>query len=159
MAAKTSVKLVIPSEIRLIDLVHSASESMAVFAGFDPDEALNVGLAVREAVINAVMHGNGKDPNLKVTVTLAADPKRLTARVADQGIGFDPERAPDPTDRDNLMRNSGRGLLLMEAFVDTVKFRSLPGGGTQVTMVKRIPAKNGNGQENTREVGDEGDGS
>ena len=149
MAARTSVKLVIPSEIRLIDLVHSASESMAVFAGFDPDEALNVGLAVREAVINAVMHGNGKDPKLKVTVTLAADPKRLTARVADQGIGFDPERAPDPTDRDNLMRNSGRGLLLMEAFVDTVKFRSLPGGGTQVTMVKQIPAKNGNGQEET----------
>ncbi len=81
MAAGTSVKLVIPSEIRLIDLVHAASEKVAELAGFDADDALNVGLAVREAVINAMLHGNKRDPGLKVSVTLTWDEKGLRARV------------------------------------------------------------------------------
>jgi serine/threonine-protein kinase RsbW len=149
MAAGTSVKLVIPSEIRLIDLVHAASEKMAELAGLDADEALNVGLAVREAVINAMMHGNRQDPQLNVDVTLSADDEHLTAVIADQGNGFAREATPDPTEEANLLRNSGRGLLLMEAFVDTVTFRSLPKGGTEVTMVKRLPHPNGNGGDKT----------
>jgi serine/threonine-protein kinase RsbW len=147
MAAKTSVKLVISSHIGLIDLVHAASEMTAESVGFDADEALNVGLAVREAVINAMTHGNGRDPNLKVAVTLTSDERRLVAKVSDQGNGFDPDETPDPRDRANLLRKSGRGLLLMEAFVDKVTFRKRPRGGTEVTMIKRLPAKNANGNE------------
>ena len=138
MAAGTSVKLVIPSEIRLIDLVHAASEKVAELAGFDADDALNVGLAVREAVINAMLHGNKKDPGLKVNVTLTWDGKGLRARVTDEGNGFDPAKAPNPTMPANLMNDSGRGLLLMDAFVDTLKIKSLPRGGTEVTMIKRL---------------------
>jgi serine/threonine-protein kinase RsbW len=147
MAAGTSVKLVIPSEIRLIDLVHAASEKMAEAAGFDADETLNVGLAVREAVINAMLHGNRQDPKRNVKVTLSTDADHLTAVVTDEGNGFVREETPDPTEEANLLRNSGRGLLLMEAFVDKVKFRSLPGGGTEVTMIKRLPQDDGNGNE------------
>jgi len=143
MAAGTSVKLIIPSEIRLIDLVHAASEKVAELAGFDEDDALNMGLAVREAVINAMLHGNKRDPALKVSVTLTADEKSLRARVTDEGNGFDPGKMPDPIDSNNLMNNSGRGLLLMDAFVDTVKFRVRPRGGTEVTLVKRLPVRKG----------------
>ena len=143
MAAGTSVKLVIPSEIRLIDLVHAASEKVAELAGFDADDALNVGLAVREAVINAMLHGNKKDPGLKVNVTLTWDGKGLCARVTDEGNGFDPAKAPNPTMPANLMNDSGRGLLLMDAFVDTLKIRSRPRGGTEVTLIKRLPASEG----------------
>ena len=145
MAAGTSVRLVVSSEVRLIDLVHSASEKVAELAGFDADEALNVGLAVREAVINAMLHGNHKDPSLQVEVTLETDRKQLRARVSDQGAGFDRKQMPDPTDGANRLRNSGRGLLLMEAFVDKVEFRRLPQGGTEVTMVKKLPAQGGAG--------------
>ena len=152
MAAKTSVKLVIPSETRLIDLVHTASENLAGLAGFGGDDALNVGLAVREAVINAMLHGNRQDPSLKVTVTLAAQADRLVARVSDQGNGFDPARTRDPRADANRLRESGRGLLLMEAFVDSVKFRRLPGGGTQVTMVKRLPTEGGNGRNGGKQI-------
>jgi serine/threonine-protein kinase RsbW len=137
MAAGTSVKLVISSEIRLIDLVHSASEKVAELAGFDADEALNVGLAVREAVINAVLHGNRQDRRLKVNVTLESDDDGLRATVRDEGHGFDPSATPDPTDGENRLRTSGRGLLLMQAFVDEVRFRRPRGGGTEVTMTKR----------------------
>jgi serine/threonine-protein kinase RsbW len=152
MAAKTSVKLVISSETRLIDLVHAASESLAGLAGFGADDALNVGLAVREAVINAMLHGNREDAELKVTVALTADADRLVARISDQGDGFDPARTPDPRVAVNLLRNSGRGLLLINAFVDSVKFRTLPRGGTQVTLVKRLPAKGGNGGNGGKQI-------
>ncbi len=144
MATGTSVKLVIPSEIKLIDLVHAASEKMAELAGFDADDALNLGLAVREAVINAMLHGNKRDPGLKVSVTLTTDHKKLRARVTDEGNGFDPRKARDPTAPANLLNDSGRGLLLMEAFVDTLEFKSRPRGGTEVTMIKRLPANEDN---------------
>jgi serine/threonine-protein kinase RsbW len=139
MAAGTSVKLVISSEIRLIDLVHAASEKMAELAGFAEDEALNVGLAVREAAINAVLHGNRQDPSRKVSVTLEGDEQGLRATVRDEGEGFDPKTAADPTEGANRLRTSGRGLLLMQAFVDEVRFRRSRGGGTEVTMTKRRP--------------------
>jgi len=141
MSAGTSVKLVLPSEVRLIDLVHTASEQMAGLAGFDEDEALNVGLAVREAVINAMVHGNGEDPARSVSVALTIGADALQATVCDQGNGFDPERAPDPRSGENRLRTSGRGLLLMEAFVDEVEIRRQPTGGMEVVMKKRLPDK------------------
>ena len=127
--------------------MHAASEQLATLSGFDGDEALNVGLAVREAVINAMLHGNQQDPKLKVTVILATDSRNLTAKVIDQGSGFDPHQAPDPTDKQNRLRHTGRGLLLMEAFVDKVDFRALQSGGMQVTMTKKLPKKKDDNDE------------
>ena len=72
MGQSTSVKLVIPSHVRLSDLVHAAAEKMAEVAGFDDDDALNVGLAVRETVVNAITHGNANDPDRHVTIRLDA---------------------------------------------------------------------------------------
>jgi serine/threonine-protein kinase RsbW len=137
MAAGVEVKLVLPSEIKLVDVVHEAAERVAQLAGFDGEESLNVGLAVREAVINAILHGNRGDQSLKVRVTLSTGRNGLKAKIRDQGNGFEPERAPDPTAAANLMRTSGRGLLLMRAFVDDVTFRHAAGGGTEVTLTKR----------------------
>jgi len=122
MAAATSVKLVISSQVQLVDLVHAASEKMAEAAGFDADEALNVGLAVREAVINAIVHGNKQAPDKQVDVVLSTNEDELTATIRDHGGGFDPDATPDPTDDPNLLMTSGRGLLLIRAFVDEVTF-------------------------------------
>jgi serine/threonine-protein kinase RsbW len=137
MPAATTVKLVISSEVRLVDVVHSASETMAGIAGFNEDDALNVGIAVREAVINAMLHGNRMDPSRKVEVSLQARPRSIRARVRDQGAGFDFGATPDPTVGDNLMRSSGRGLLVMRAFVDKVDFKFLEGRGMEVTLHKK----------------------
>ena len=136
MVPATTVKLVISSEVRLVDVVHSAAEAMAGIAGFDEDDALNVGIAVREAVINAIRHGNRMDPTRKVEVSLQARPRSIRARVRDQGAGFDPSATPDPTFGDNLMRSSGRGILVMRAFVDSVDFKFLEGRGMEVTLKK-----------------------
>ncbi len=143
MAAGTTVRLVLPSQIRLVDLVHSASEKMAHVAGLPDDEALDAALAVREAVINAVVHGNRSDPAREVEVTLVANGTGFTARVLDQGAGFDPAATPDPTTGENRLKNSGRGLLLVRAFVDDVGFRYRKGRGMEVTLVKRIRPSGG----------------
>lgn len=143
-APATSVKLVISSEVRLIDLVHSACERMAKLAGFDEDEALNMSLAVRETVINAIVHGNGEDPNLKVHVNLSAAAGCMEAKIWDQGNGFKPEQAPDPTQGSNIMRTAGRGLLLINAFVDDVDYRRRPNSGMEVTLTKRLKTATNN---------------
>lgn len=138
MAALTTVKLVISSEIRLVDLVHSASEKMAEVAGFDSDEALNVGLAVRETVVNAINHGNEADPSRKVNIFLETIENGMRARIRDQGHGFKAGEVPDPTDGEHLMQTSGRGLLLVRAFVDEIKFRFKKDRGMEVTLIKCI---------------------
>jgi len=148
-AAATSVKLVIPSDIKLVDLVHSAAEKMAEVAGFDADEGLNVGLAVREAVINAMVHGNGLNPALDVHVMFTVNGEGLAAEVRDCGNGFDPDATPDPTTDPNLLRTSGRGLLLMRAFVDAVAFRRRGDRGMEVTLTKKIRSAGGD-REKTR---------
>jgi serine/threonine-protein kinase RsbW len=135
--AATTMKLVFGSDVRLVDVAHAASEKLAGVAGFDEDDALNVGIAVREAVINAIAHGNKMDPKRKVEVVLKAGPRALEARVRDQGAGFDPSATKDPTAAANVLNTSGRGLLLIRAFVDSVDFRFREGRGLEVVLVKK----------------------
>ena len=141
MPPATTVKLLISSEVRLVDVVHTASETMAGIAGFEEDDALSVGIAVREAVINAMRHGNRMDPSRKVEVSLQARPRSIRARVRDQGAGFDFGATPDPTVGDNLMSTSGRGILVMRAFVDRVDFKYVEGRGMEVTLHKKRVAR------------------
>lgn len=138
MPAAISVKLSISSEVRLVDLVHEAVERVATLAGLEEEEAMNLGLATREATINAIVHGNRRDPTLPVDVTVQTSSRSVRIRVLDQGAGFDPNAMPDPTKGENLLKTSGRGLLLIRAFVDEVKVRPRRDRGTEVTLVKRL---------------------
>ena len=144
MASATTVRLVMSSEVRLVDVAHAASETMAGIAGFEEDDALSVAIAVREAVINAIVHGNRMDPSRRVEVSLQARPRSIRARVRDQGGGFDSGGTPDPTVGDNRLRSSGRGLLVMRAFVDSVDFKFREGHGMEVTLKKNRVIKKTN---------------
>lgn len=132
-----SMRLDIASEIRLVDAVHSAVEAAGKLAGFDPDEALNLGLAVREGVINAIKHGNGADPRRRVGIELEGHDDGVRIRILDEGPGFDPAAAPDPTAEENLLTPEGRGLLMMRAFVDDVEFDRREGRGMELVLTKR----------------------
>jgi serine/threonine-protein kinase RsbW len=144
MAAATSINLVIPSEVRLVDLVHEVSQKLAELAGFSPDDALNVGLAVREAVINAILHGNKNDPSRNVDIRLdLPEAGGIQVKIRDQGGGFNPEVTPDPTDDEHVLNASGRGILMIRAFVDNVTFRFEEGRGTEITMVKNKVQQSG----------------
>ncbi len=107
-------------------------------AGFDEDEQHRIGMAVRECMVNAVVHGNRYNRNKQVHVIAEAGDGRFTIRITDQGEGFEIEGVPDPLDDNNLLRHSGRGLFLMGAFMDDVKVRKAGSSGTEVTLVKNL---------------------
>jgi len=93
---------------------------------------------VREAVTNAMVHGNQEDEAKSVEVVFNCHGNELEIEVRDQGEGFDPGSVPDPTDPANLMKTSGRGIFLMRTFMDDVQYVPRPEGGTAVRMSKRF---------------------
>lgn len=93
---------------------------------------LNFRVSLVEALSNAMIYGNGRDPGKRVRVEVTMMSGRVTARVTDQGNGFDPERIPDPTAPENLCREGGRGLFLMRKLMDEVRFNDQ---GNSVTLV------------------------
>lgn len=94
----------------------------------------SIKLALEEAIINAIKHGNKNDPAKKVHVeaTVAADKTEIS--IEDEGPGFDRSAVPDPTAEENLCKCSGRGILLIESYMDSVKYTK---NGRRVTMIKK----------------------
>jgi serine/threonine-protein kinase RsbW len=139
---RVSLEVEIPSDVayieRVVDLVrHSCSE-----LAFNPHQlALNVPVALSEALSNAILRGNLEDPAKRVRVRAQVDTSRLILEVADEGGWFDLDAdTRDATDPDNLEREDGRGLFLMRALMDRVeRFDALPGtvhGHTQGNVVR-----------------------
>jgi len=93
-----------------------------------------VRLAVEEAVTNAIKHGNRLDPAKTITIDLDVDGRQVAISVTDQGGGFDPSGVPDPTTDENIEKPSGRGIMLMRAYMDRVEYSPV---GNQVRMLKR----------------------
>ncbi len=123
-----------------VAVVEAAAEKMAAKAGLDEDEVFHVTMAVREAAVNAVLHGNAYDPGRKIEGSLENTGADLIFVVADQGQHeFDPDHLPDPLAPENLLRNSGRGIFLIRSLMDEVHFRQLH-PGTELTLVKHLAA-------------------
>jgi len=99
--------------------------------------------ALREAVANAIRHGNHQDPSRRVWVDFAIRDRTVTMRVEDEGNGFDPGAVPDPTSPENLLRPSGRGIFYIRQFMSQVDFSRAPHGGTSLTMVRQLRATTG----------------
>ena len=101
---------------------------------FSEPEVLAVRLAVEEALVNAIKHGNGLDPTKKISVEYEISPESVRIRIEDEGPGFDPAAVPDPTSAEFLERPNGRGLMLMRYYMSQVEFL---GRGNCVEMWKR----------------------
>ncbi|MFP5277964.1 MAG: ATP-binding protein [Acidobacteriota bacterium] len=119
--------------------VEAAAEKLAAQAGLDEDECFHVAMAVREATVNAVLHGNEYDPAKLIDVCMENTGEALVFVITDQGKGVDPEELPDPLAPENLLRGSGRGIFLIRSFMDEVRFKQLH-PGTELTLVKRLAA-------------------
>jgi len=129
------VSFTVDSNLQSVDKIEQTAEEYAERAGFDEDTSAHIAMAVREAGVNAVMHGNAYDPEKHVSVTFEMTADLLTVRVADQGQGLDPDTIPDPLAPENILRGSGRGIFLIRAFMDEVHFRQLH-PGTELTLIK-----------------------
>lgn len=100
---------------------------------FNKDDLFAVRLALDEAFANAVAHGNKMDPNKKVKIEYSVDSDKIEISMTDEGDGFEPDSVPDPRYGPGLYDTSGRGLLLMNSFMDTVRFNER---GNSVYMVR-----------------------
>ena len=117
--------------------VEAAADKLACEAGLDEEERFRVTMAVREAAVNAVLHGNDYDPAKQITVSFENNGASLIFTISDQGKGVDPDALPDPLAPENLMRGTGRGIFLIRSFMDEVRFRKLQ-PGTELTLVKHL---------------------
>ena len=139
MTPSGKITVSVASRVAHVDLIHAISDQVASLLGFGSDEVLNLGLAVREATINAIKHGNGLDPRKRVKVVFEFNGSGLSVSVRDRGKGFDLDAIADPTLPENLFQSSGRGVLLMKAFVDRVEVRTNGSRGVEVHLYKRLP--------------------
>ena len=102
--------------------------------GWPEEDKFGVHLSVEEALMNAIKHGNQRDPEKLVHVEFYLSPELLRVVVTDEGEGFNPEEVPDPTLDENLELPSGRGLMLMRTFMSFVEYNEK---GNQVRMEKK----------------------
>lgn len=133
-----ATELVLPSRI---EAIADAAAAAAEFVGrlkLSDEAAFGIDMAVREAVTNAVLHGNEQDETKTVEVTFKGSSELVEIAVRDRGRGFDPSNVPDPTDPQNILKTSGRGILFMRTFMDEVEWSHHPDGGTVVRMTKRL---------------------
>lgn len=137
------IEITISSRFENIELVQVVAEHLCENAGVDEDGSHWVGMAVREAVANAIKHGNKLDIRKKVTAVFDLQGPELEITISDEGAGFDPQLVSDPLNPQNLMKTSGRGIFYMKTFMDRVQYSFNPGGGTSLTMSKNLQRGNG----------------
>jgi serine/threonine-protein kinase RsbW len=133
-----SVDTLMDSTLDSVDAAEEAVLRVAESVGFAEDDLHPIGMAVRECMVNAVVHGNRYNQRKKVHLAVTRGTGHITIVIGDEGDGFDLESLPDPLAEENLLKQSGRGLLLIRAFVDELEVRRCQPSGTEVRMVKYL---------------------
>lgn len=129
-------ELNLPSILESVDKAATEAESFARDNGFDDGALFAIDMAIREAVANAIKHGNKLDVTKFVEITLLNVSRGLEVTVRDFGEGFEVEEVPDPTNPENLLKASGRGVLFMKTFMEEVEWERHQTGGMIVKMCK-----------------------
>jgi len=133
-----TTRLVLPSHIEAVADAAAAVTDFIRNCGVSEELSFGIEMAVRESVTNAMVHVNQEDESKSVEVIFNCHDNELEIEVRDQGEGFDPASVPDPTNAENLLKTSGRGIFLMRTFMDEIEWRNRPEGGTAVRMTKRF---------------------
>ncbi|MGH9673342.1 MAG: ATP-binding protein [Bryobacteraceae bacterium] len=129
---------VLNSNLESVDAAEAIVVRHARALGFEEDDVHKLGIAVRECMVNAVVHGNRYNARKKVHLLVTPGPDRITITITDQGNGFELHAVPDPLAEENILRHSGRGILLVQAFMDEFEIRKKEPSGTQVKLVKYL---------------------
>lgn len=136
--APERVEITISSRFENIELVQVIAEHLCETNGLDEDGSHWVGMAVREAVANAIKHGNALDLSKRVFVEFCLDQNFLEIEISDEGSGFDPREVKNPLQPENLMKTSGRGIFYMKTFMDEIEYAFGRRGGTTLRMRKNL---------------------
>lgn len=127
---KIEIVSVFPQAKQVEDLIVEQAEKL----GYSEEDIFALRLSLEEALTNAIRHGNGQDPQKKVKIRYRAQPEEVEIYIADEGKGFDPSLVPDPTREDKLECPSGRGIMLMRAYMDLLEYNAR---GNEVHLVKQ----------------------
>jgi serine/threonine-protein kinase RsbW len=135
MASKAPINSSIVVESKASAVVEVCKEILAKLEEnkFDKDDIFAVHLTFEEAFLNAVKHGNKNDPAKKVKIDYSVTPEKVEITITDEGDGFEPESIDDPRFGKGLYEPGGRGLLLMNSYMDIVKYNEQ---GNSVYMVR-----------------------
>lgn len=133
MSARHTTTLVLPSLHREARKVIAAIIQDVEQQGYDPRLVFGIRLALDEALQNAIHHGNHDDPHKQITVEYSVTQQHFRTSITDEGRGFAPDKLPDPRADENLEKLSGRGVMLMKAYMSRVDFNEQ---GNRVTLVK-----------------------
>jgi serine/threonine-protein kinase RsbW len=129
----SAVDVVIPSDVAEARLIQDQIEQLLQACLAHEKDVFGIRLALEEALVNAIKHGNQMDRSKRVFVSYRLEGNRFEIVIRDEGAGFDPEDVPDPTAVENLERPCGRGLMLMRHYMSEVSYSH---GGNVVTMSK-----------------------
>jgi serine/threonine-protein kinase RsbW len=136
-----TVQLSIESSLDQVPRIQDSIAADLKASRFTEHDIFGIRLALEEALVNAIKHGNQLDPQKKVHIHYTVTTKRFDIAIADEGPGFNPGAVADPLAPENLERPCGRGLLLMRAYMTEVEFHA---PGNRVTMAKVLgPPANG----------------
>jgi serine/threonine-protein kinase RsbW len=133
-----SFELTIPSRLEEMQAVHELIGQAVKEYKINDELAHWIELTISESMINAIQHGNKADPAKTATLRISSVGDDLEIVVEDQGCGFKLDKIADPTDTANLLKPSGRGILIIRSFMDEVDLSQREGGGCRLRMVKRI---------------------
>jgi serine/threonine-protein kinase RsbW len=140
------VSYTLDSTLETVDSAEQTASRIAAESGFDEDVVMQISMAVREAAVNAVLHGNAYDPDKKVKLDFERTGDDLVITIRDQGKGLDPAKIPDPLAPENLLKTSGRGIFLIRSFMDEVQIHPSQ-TGTEIKLVKHVHGSPGNVKE------------
>lgn len=126
-------EVTIPSDLAEARRVQEQIKSALQASSYSEHDIFSITLALEEALVNAIKHGNQMDLDKHVVVSYRVCPERFDVSITDEGQGFNPEDVPDPTAIENIERPCGRGLLLMRGFMTEVQYH---GKGNSVSMAK-----------------------
>jgi serine/threonine-protein kinase RsbW len=131
-------ELTIPSRLEEMEAVHRVIQQAISEYSLSDELAHWIELSISESMINAIQHGNKADPAKEATLKISSNGDAIEIIVEDQGRGFKLDNIADPTDTANLLKPSGRGILIIRSFMDEVDLSQREGGGCRLRMVKKI---------------------
>jgi serine/threonine-protein kinase RsbW len=124
MAFLEQFEVTIPSDTAQGQAVQERIISLLERLDYSARDVFGVRLALEEALVNAIKHGNAMDPDKSVRVCCRINSDRVYIEIEDQGKGFNPGDVPDPTAAENLERPCGRGIMLMRAFMNRIEYNA-----------------------------------
>ena len=146
---KRRLHVILESKVESADLAESLVNEFSE-KEYGEQERHEISLALREAMVNAMLHGNRFDACKKVYLSAEWGSLGLLISIRDEGNGCEPESVPDPLESGNLLRESGRGMLLVRACMDEVTWRRCPAGGMELIMTKRLAKHRAKTHEESR---------